>query len=158
METCKTKKNEYRVAKLLPVLLLATLLLHGCTVKRPVQRPDYPTTPTYPTSPEKPSRPVEPTQTIYTPQIGPAGSLYRQATTAVSSGDYTKAELALERALRIEPRNGHYWYTMAQVKYEQKQYSQTIHLCLKSKSFAGKNDQLKQLNDSLIHNARQQLK
>ncbi len=170
MKICTTEKTANRYASLLPALLLATLLLHGCAVKRPVQRPDYPATPTTPTTPTYPTPPAYPTpaetpvpppvksdQIKYTPKIGPAGSLYQQATASISAGDYDKAELALERALRIEPRNGHYWYTMAQVKYEQKQYSQTIHLCLKSKSFAGKSDQLKQLNDRLIQDARQQL-
>jgi hypothetical protein len=171
MKISTTTRNPQRFTLVLPLLLLATLLLHGCAVKRPVQSPEYPKTPTYPESPATPVPPTTPTttprpvtvtpdqtETIYTPKTGPAGSLYRQATASISAGDYDKAELTLERALRIEPRNGHYWYAMAQVKYQQQQYSQTIHLCLKSKSFAGKNDQLRHLNDSLILKARQQLK
>jgi Tfp pilus assembly protein PilF len=75
----------------------------------------------------------------------------------VGQGDYQQAEMALERALKIEPRNPHYWFSMAQIKYKQKQYAQTIHLCSKSKSFAGKDEQLRQLNDALSAQAQQQI-
>lgn len=75
----------------------------------------------------------------------------------MTRGNYGQAEMMLERAIKIEPRNAHYWYTMAEVKYSQGQYSQTVHLCSKSKSLAGKNSQLLQLNDTLTAKARQRL-
>lgn len=83
--------------------------------------------------------------------------MYASAKEAINNGNYQQAEMALERALKIEPRNAHYWYTMAQTKFEQKQYAQTVHLCSKSKSLAGKNTQLLRLNDELQAKAEQHL-
>lgn len=157
----------------LPVLALLALLLNGCAVKQPVPQRTYPTkkpavrtTPTKTPSPSYPApqvvtpQPVAPTVSptaTYTPKTGAGNALYSSAQGAIDRGDYQQAEMSLERALKIEPRNAHYWYTMAQVKYKQKQYSQTVHLCSKSKSLAGKNSQLISLNDDLSTKARQQL-
>jgi len=157
----------------LPVLALFLLLQSGCAVKQPVPQPRYPqkttgrTAPstaiksrlpssTYP-SPQKMTPAPEPPVATYTPKVGPGGALYSSAKDAIGQGNYQQAEMALERALKIEPRNAHYWYTMAQVKYKQKQYSQTIQLCSKSKSLAGKNAQLLQLNEELSEKAQQRL-
>lgn len=171
-ENSTYKNSTRRFLQFLPVLLFITLVINGCAVKQPVPRPSYPkqppsssspkqpSTPSYPSQPppiEKPvTLPTEPTGS-YSPKTGPAGSLYTSAQEAIDRGNYQQAEMSLERALRIEPRNGHYWYSMAQVKYKQQQYSQAMHLCSKSKSFAGKNTQLIGLNDALIHKAQQQL-
>ena len=75
----------------------------------------------------------------------------------MTRGNYGQAEMMLERAIKIEPRNAHYWYTMAEVKYSQGQYSQAVHLCSKSKSLAGRNSQLLQLNDTLSYKAKQRM-
>lgn len=142
----------------LPALLLTSLLLHGCAVKQSVPPPSYPPATAYPVpAPPSPVPPPEAPAPIYSAKTGAAGSLYAAAQESLERGNYEQAELALERALRIEPRNGHYWYTMAQVKYRQKHFAQTMQLCLKSKSFAGQNGQLLRLNDGLMQKAQQQL-
>ncbi|SHO44726.1 tetratricopeptide repeat protein [Desulfopila aestuarii] len=163
-----------RVHTTLPILALLALLLNGCAIKQPVQQPAYPTkkpsthttpskrpTPSYPApqvvQPQPEPSPQTTPATTYTPKTGAGGALYSSAQGAINRGDYQQAEMSLERALKIEPRNAHYWYSMAQVKYKQKQYSQTVHLCSKSKSLAGKNSQLISLNDDLSAKARQQL-
>jgi tetratricopeptide (TPR) repeat protein len=165
---CKT----LHVLKILPAIITVTLVINGCTIKRSVPPPSHPRpAPSYPApgkSPypappvpapipaPQPSPPKEPAG-VYKPKTGPAGALYATAQEALGRGNYQQAEMAMERALRIEPRNSHYWYTMAQVKYKQGQYSQAIHFCSKSKSLAGKNAQILHLNDDLIQRAQQQL-
>lgn len=169
--TSRPPKNALRrIAPLLAVVFVLTLLINGCTIKQPIPRPSYPkrqpvpshpapTTPRYPSQPQplpKPAVPQEPVGT-YSPKIGPAGALYAEAQKALGRGNYQQAEMTLERALRIEPRNGHYWYSMAQVKYKQQQFAQAIQLCSKSKSLAGRNTNLLRLNEKLIYQAQQHL-
>ena len=127
------------------------LLINGCALERPVSMPP----------PEQPEgslipAPVSPAG-VYSPVLGPAGSLYRDAEKLLVAGNAQSAELSIERALRIEPQNSHYWYTMARIKYKQRQYSQAIQFCLKSKSLAGRNQHLLTLNDELIKKARNYL-
>ncbi|MFT5700017.1 MAG: tetratricopeptide (TPR) repeat protein [Desulforhopalus sp.] len=81
---------------------------------------------------------------------GPAAPLYRKAKSFLDQKDYRQAELAIERALRIEPKNGYYWYTLAEIKYGDKQYGRTRQLCLKSKSLAGGDTELIRLNEQLM--------
>lgn len=169
----RAKRNcTRRFLQLLPILFLTALMVNGCAVKQPAPQlphrrpsPSQPA-PQHPSPPKAvlpavpsvpPVQPKVPSTETYSPKVGPAGSLYASAQEAIGRGNYQQAEITLERALRIEPRNAHYWYTMAQVKYKQKQYAQAIQLCSKSKSFAGKNSQLINLNDSLTQKAQQQL-
>ena len=151
MET-RSPIYSWSLLRSLLLITIAAMLVNGCTVKRPVSIPS----PDYPDSRPLPGEPptIEPEPRVYTPTFGPAESLYHSAKKSLASGDTKKAELTMERALRIEPRNSHYWYTMAQIKYNQRQYGQTIQLCLKSKSLAGRNRQLVALNDELMARAR----
>lgn len=168
----------------LMLLVVATVFLHGCSGKRVIppyprtpEQPQYPTGPSYPVYPselpgeptqlpeeipmEEPItvEPMDPARPIAEPpsQTGAAAALYQTAREALTKSEYKQAEMTMERALRIEPRNGYYWYTMAQIKYRQQDYSQAINLCLKSKSFAGQDTNLIEINNSLIDNARQRL-
>ena len=103
--------------------------------------------------------PIAPEPTLEAPpsETGAAAALYQTARESLKKSEYKQAEMTMERALRIEPRNGYYWYTMAQIKYRQQDYSQAINLCLKSKSFAGQDLNLIEINDSLIENSRRKL-
>lgn len=172
----KAMKNLQNMLRILPAMIALTLMINGCTVKRTIPPPSYPLpTPARP-APAKPPLPTQPVPVpaptpapapeqlppeesagSYRPKTGPAGALYASAQEALDRGNYQQAEMAMERALRIEPRNGHYWYAMAQVKYRQGQYSQAVHLCSKSKSFAGRNSQLLRLNDELMQRAQRQM-
>lgn len=87
-------------------------------------------------------------------QEGPGAPLYRKAKKYLEEGDYQQAELVLERALRIEPKNGYYWYTLAQAKFGQEQFGKTVQLCLKSKSLAGEDRKLIRLNEMLMERAQ----
>ena len=150
---------------------LMALLLNGCAVKQPVPQPRYPQQPARPravapppppTSPQPTiSRPAVPPPTAATvpttvspPRLGAGASLYASAKDAMAQGNHEQAEMMLERALKIEPRNAHYWYAMAEVKYNQGLYSEAVHLSSKSKSLAGKDSQLLRQNDMLRDKAR----
>lgn len=144
------KKSITRLYLIIFTLSFFSLLLHGCTVKQYIPPPSYPESPRTPvTEPDTPPA-------TYSPQLGAASSLYHQAETSLAQGFYHQAELELERALRIEPRNADYWYTMARIKFGQNLHKQTIQFCLKSKSLAGKNGTLIKMNDELISRARRQ--
>lgn len=146
------------ILRLSTVIIVSLVILSGCGVKRPVPKPTFPSYPPATQPQVKPEQPVIKPATIYSPKLGPAGTLYHSAKKSLGSGDTQKAEMTMERALRIEPRNGHYWYTMGRIKFEQKQYAQSIHLCLKSKSLAGSDQHLLILNDTLMKKVRQQMK
>ena len=152
-EVMRTRNEKYLSIGLLPgtlrLVLLLALALHGCAVQRTAPRAPSPVPKSTP--PPGLEEPV-----MYSPKLGPAASLYSQAKVSLDQGRYHQAELDLERALRIEPRNGEYWYAMARVKYQQNLHNQAIQFCLKSKSLAGQNSELIRMNDALIAKARQQ--
>ena len=87
---------------------------------------------------------------------GPANALYHDATQAMAAGAFDRAELSLERALRIEPDNPFYWYTMGKIKYRQGAHNQAVQFCLKSKSLAGRDTRLIRMNDELIAQIRRE--
>lgn len=162
-----TRKSARRQANPLPLLLAVLLLtLNGCaSLYEPLPRP-YPEPQPTPTSIPAPGLPqpeeyekesvpekTEPTAD-FTARTGPAASLYHEARAAMKQGQYGRAELALERALRIEPTNGYYWYAMGELKYRQNAPAQAVSFCQKSKTLAGNDRQLIRLNDELIQMAR----
>lgn len=71
-----------------------------------------------------------------------------------SGGKREAAGAALERALRIEPRNPWLWHQLAQVRLSQGQYAQAITLAKKSNSFSGKQHRLQADNWQLIGQSR----
>ena len=67
---------------------------------------------------------------------GRVGTLLASATKAMQAGRLARAEMYLERALRLAPQETRLWHTMARVRFEQGNYSQAVQLCLKSNSLA----------------------
>ncbi len=126
---------------LLPLMFPALMLMTGCAPVRP-------------TPPLSPATSPPPPSVEYKPVTGPATALYLEAEKALQAGRSDAAEMLLERALRIEPQNPHYWYTMAQVKYRQGRYPETVQFCLKAKSLAGKNSPLAPRNLELLQQAQ----
>ncbi len=113
-------------------------------------------------SSHQPSYPHEPPPRLppaeeYTPRTGPATAIYNDAYRALEAAQYPQSEMLMERALRIEPRNPHYWYTMALVKFRQGEYTQTVQFCLKAGSLAGNQYLLSDLNRKLMEQARNEL-
>lgn len=131
------------------LLVIAVLLtMSGCGVRRVISPVDQ----GYPTdiSPSREKSILQPYSS------GPGNGLYVQAEESLSQGQIDQAELALERALRIEPGNPAYWYTMGKIKFLKNSYTQAIQFCLKSKSLAGRNNNLIRMNDILISKAQKQ--
>jgi tetratricopeptide (TPR) repeat protein len=161
------------------ILLMAVLFLHGCSVKHPVQWPGGPEPAPSPAPRPRPtpaptpapapvpapvpesvpesvpnSAPISSRESVPAPQEGKAaGALLASARQQVRAGDFSQAEIILERALRVEPRNARLWHEMAQVKYAQQDYSQTVQFCIKSNSLAGRDYNLIQQNWLLMEKA-----
>lgn len=81
-------------------------------------------------------------------------ALLDRARLDTGSGQREAAGASLERALRIEPRNGWLWHELAQLRLAQGQYAQAIALAQKSLSFAARERRLQALNWRVIGNAR----
>lgn len=163
------------------ILLMAVLLLHGCSMKRDIQWPGGPepaplpvprprsTTGPVPAPVPAPSPapasesvpdsvfdspPVSRRESVPSPEEGKAaGALLAGARQQVRAGDLGQAEIMLERALRVEPRNARLWHEMAEVKYAQQDYGQAVQFCIKSNSLAGRDYNLIQQNWLLMEKA-----
>jgi hypothetical protein len=81
-------------------------------------------------------------------------ALLESADKYVKSKQLDKAGAALERALRIEPRNAGIWHDLAQIRLHQGQYQQAESLASKSNSLAGGNRGLQSRNWKVIASAR----
>lgn len=137
------------VLRLMITAALLAVLLNGCakqTVFYPPPEQQYPT--------EQEERGTATVPKGYS--SGPANALYKDATQAMAAGAFDRAELSLERALRIEPGNPYYWYTMGKIKYQKGANSQAVQFCLKSKSLAGRDTKLIRMNDELIEQIRRE--
>jgi hypothetical protein len=155
------------------LLMVLTLLLHGCTVKHPVGQPTGPAPVPLPTPIFRPESEPLPAPIpvplpdpavrsgrdfVPVPEEGKAaGTLLASARQSVRSGQFGQAEMMLERALRLEPRNARLWHEMAQVKYGQQEYGQVVQFCIKSNSLAGKDYGLIQQNWGLMEKAYMEL-
>jgi tetratricopeptide (TPR) repeat protein len=71
------------------------------------------------------------------------------------AGQLARAEAALERALRIEPKNARLWQELARVKLRQGDYAQAESLAVRSNSWAGSDSRLRAENWLLIAEARE---
>jgi tetratricopeptide (TPR) repeat protein len=54
----------------------------------------------------------------------------------LAAGRYPQAALALEQALRIEPRNAWLWHELAKVRVQQQRYHQAVQLAAKSNALS----------------------
>jgi Tfp pilus assembly protein PilF len=72
----------------------------------------------------------------------------------MEAGRLSNAAASLERALRIEPRNPRLWQELARVRLKQGQYAQAESLALRSNSWAGTDQSLREENSRIIAEAR----
>ncbi|MCB1814789.1 MAG: tetratricopeptide repeat protein [Candidatus Competibacteraceae bacterium] len=82
------------------------------------------------------------------------GYLLDDAAAAVDQGHYDAAASALERALRIQPKNAEIWHLLGQVRLHQGRYSEAEAMGEKSSALAGNNPALQERNERLIRVAR----
>ncbi len=139
------------------------LLLAGCAGVAPPPAATSPTTVPSVTpvpSVEQPQAPAEQKNIV---ELGPRPAmsdnkaviaLLDRAQTDNGAGQRDAAGAALERALRIEPRNPWLWLELAQVRLAQGQYAQAITLARKSNSFAGRQPRVQAENWQVIGQAR----
>ena len=80
-------------------------------------------------------------------------SLIDDAQTALENNNLHQAEMHIERAVRIEPRNPAIWHTMARIKLHKQEYAQAINFCLKSNSMIGDQKSLQKENLLLMSQA-----
>ncbi len=93
-----------------------------------------------------------------TPRSGSAVvALLDNAGQQTRSGNLDAAGAALERALRLEPRNPEVWSRLAGIRLQQSQFDQAINLASKSNTLAGNNPTLVARNNRIIVQAKQQL-
>ncbi|MBE0584351.1 MAG: tetratricopeptide repeat protein [Desulfofustis sp.] len=141
------------------VLLLS--LFSACAPmypERPISiPPQAPEPQTIPTTPSLPEPAPVPAPAPAPPIAGPAAPLYAEAESALQAGNVPAAEMLLQRALRIEPRNPHYWYALARTASQQGNHRQTVQFCLKAASLAGKDSQLMQRIRALQEHAQRTL-
>ena len=84
-------------------------------------------------------------------------SLLEKARDATKQGDYQRAEVLLERTVRIEPRNASLWHYLAKLRLHQTRYNEAIGLAQKSNNLARTNKHLKADNWRIIAHAKYQL-
>jgi len=72
-----------------------------------------------------------------------------------AAGRLSTAAAALERALRIEPRNPRLWQELARVRLQQRQFAQAESVAARSNSWAGADNTLRADNWRLIAEARE---
>lgn len=108
-----------------------------------------------PDSPSPPPRPADlPPAEITREGNQAVVALLDNADKYIKGGQLDKAGAALERALRIEPRNAGIWHDLAQIRLHQGQYQQAESLASKSNNLASGNRTLQSRNWKLISVAR----
>lgn len=117
----------------------------------PIQPPARPSPP--PAAPAAPPADLPPAE-ITREGNQAVAALLESADKYVKSKQLDKAGAALERALRIEPRNAGIWHDLAQIRLHQGQYQQAESLASKSNNLAGGNRGLQSRNWKVIAFAR----
>lgn len=82
-------------------------------------------------------------------------TLLDEAKSQVKQGHAAGAVNALERALRLEPKNPYLWHLLGALRLEQGLWQQALSLAGKSNSLAGRLPKLQAANARLITRARQ---
>lgn len=81
-------------------------------------------------------------------------ALVENAHADLQAGRTANAAAALERALRIEPRNARLWHELARLRLAQGEYEQAEALAKKSSAWAGEDKRLRAANWRVIGEAR----
>ncbi len=104
--------------------------------------------------------PTTPEEKVASTPVSASGAVVALADSAradAAAGNYTGASAALERALRIEPRNPRLWHELAQLKLKQGDASQAANMAARSNSWAGADKVLRAANWRIIGEAKRAL-
>ena len=128
-------------------VLLLLAVLAGCATPPP---------PAEPVPAPVPPPPVAdaPAPAPRSENIAVAG-LMETARADAAAGKLSTAAAAIERALRIEPRNPRLWHELARIRLHQRQFMQVESVAARSNSWAGSDNALRAENWRLIAEARE---
>ncbi len=73
------------------------------------------------------------------------------------AGNHEQAAAAVERALRLEPRNAMLWHRLARLRLKQGQWQTAVDMAAKSNALAGGNADLQAWNWAVIAEAKERL-
>ena len=125
------------------LVLLCCLFPIACTTTRP---------PALEIPGEAPDKIIYPA-----PETSPAVvDLLNQARAATKQGQLQRAEVLLERSVRIEPRNPTLWNYLAKLRLHQGRMQEAMGLAAKSNALTSNNNKLKADNWRIIAHARYQ--
>ena len=102
---------------------------------------------------EDPQKTIQPERGTSSAVLG----LLEKAREATQAGDYQRAEVLLERTVRIEPRNATLWHYMAKLRLHQGRYQDAIGLASKSNNLGKDNSNLMADNWRIVAHAKYQL-
>jgi len=126
-------------------LSLALLLLAACAAQPQQQGVQLPG--------EDPSKTVLPDKDTSSAVM----SLLEQAREATRAADYQRAEVLLERTVRIEPHNASLWHYLSKLRLQQGRYQEAIGLANKSNNLTKDNKTLLADNWRIIAHAKYQM-
>ena len=130
--------------------LLLALLTACATVE---DRPEAPQPPAEPAIVQPPVVVPAPPPVVVSQNVAVV-KLAEGARAESSQGEHAKAAAALERALRIEPRNPRLWQELARVRLQQRDYAQAEGVATRSNSWAGSDNAVRAENWRIIAEAR----
>jgi tetratricopeptide (TPR) repeat protein len=152
-------------------VLLAGLWLAGCVAPQVYEAPRpqrYPTpypAPAPPATPQRGAVPapapdpviVQPPPAVRSaPPVGAAGSaLLRESRAHQSAGRYDQAAAAVERALRIEPRQPLLWLELGRIRLQEGDYAQAESLGRRAYSLSAGDPEIEARAQQLIRDALQ---
>ena len=125
------------------LLLLLALLVAGCAAPPSGEMPPEEQTPAAPPPP------------LAARESMAIAGLMQTARADSAAGKHAEAAAALERGLRIEPRNPRLWQELARVRLKQDQPAQAESLAARSNSWAGDDRALRAENWRLIAQSRE---
>jgi predicted Zn-dependent protease len=135
----------------LSCILVLSAFLAACETVPPVAQPETEPTPAPPAA----EAPVPPTPPAPKSENIAVAGLMETARVDAAAGRLSTAAAALERALRIEPRNPRLWQELARVRLQQRQFVQAESVAARSNSWAGSDNALRAENWRLIAEARE---
>ena len=151
--------NRSRLHPLVLPVLLSLALIQGCAAPQhrypaqPRQRPVPAQQPRVQTQPTIPEAEVVPQPSVQQGTNPAVGDISRQARQLTSSGQLEAAAQAVERGLRIAPKDAALWSQLAEIRLEQGRFGQARSLAAKSNSLAGGDSALIRKNQLIIGRA-----
>ena len=147
--------NTFRLA----ITMLVAVMVTGCATAGGRPPPGAPVSVAKPEPVAAPSPvPAPAPEAAPAPAPAPAptsgvGYLVASAERQMASGQFEQAAASIERALRIEPRNARLWHQLAQVRFDQGQWSLAVQFAGKSNQLVGTDRGLRTANYGLLADA-----